>query len=863
MTKTDEKGFTKEEHFDRSGGGKRVWTYRENKKPALYQEFDEAGTLMVDRIYSDTGNEAEYFQYNKMGILLHRALYDCRGIAIKRWQWSDSGILLFEGDYLDNYKHGLHLTYSEKTGLLLSKIEYRNDSFSGLSEIYYDPPYAGILKSKTFYKGGQNDGEFYIYYPNGQLEESGEIRDGNYIGARKKYYENGILQSVMPYMNGELHGNMDEFYESGQLKRRYPAYSGKPHGIEQYFNEAGQLTSQSGHIHGEFTNNLSALQDGQSGPHTVELFHQNGTKQFEIRYDLGLRNGPYRIYNANGLLVEEGSYRNDKFDGVVSYYFPNGIIEKFTTFSIGKKNGPLILNKESGAKHIQELYSDDVLIQRLVYFENGKLESHLEMSPNEINYVRYYTDSGEMYYDCQIEPNLSHTRNLIHGYERHYGPNGKLSSERIYQSGFLQGTSKFFNSLGILKYQLDYEKGILLSKTTFTIKGQIKSVSTFFPDQSIKSSETFDVDDENSFSNLDDSEVNSFKLVGFDIVRPIGHGGMGDVYLAKDLNLDRLVAIKRIRGNIEEQTSQRFLSEGQALAKISHPNVVQIFSLGQFERQPYLVMEYVEGWPLNTLIGQGLLSLGEQLGLFKQMAEGLQAAHNVSVLHRDLKPSNILVTKALGIKIIDFGISKNLFETGESLTQPHMIMGTIKYMPPEIIKGLPATIPSDIYSLGGVFFEMLLGKPAFSGTNDLNTMELIMTEPLTFPEGVSDVLPIKLKVLIQKMMAKSVADRFQTIGECLEAIHSIIQTDIPSELNSSSPIGIALGNREEARKILVDKGFQENELSLILNLAIRIQYAINRATEATVNIALASELILCQAVLDDATIRYQQAKVKK
>ena len=186
MTKTDEKGFTKEEHFDRSGGGKRVWTYRENKKPARYQEFDDAGTLIVDRIYSDTGDEAKYFQYNKMGILLHRALYDSRGIAIKRWQWSDSGILLFEGDYLDNYKHGLHLTYSEKTGLLLSKIEYRNDSFSGLSEIYYDPPHAGILKSKTFYKEGQNDGEFYIYYLNGQLEESGEIRDGNYIGARKK-----------------------------------------------------------------------------------------------------------------------------------------------------------------------------------------------------------------------------------------------------------------------------------------------------------------------------------------------------------------------------------------------------------------------------------------------------------------------------------------------------------------------------------------------------------------------------------------------------------------------------------------------------------------------------------------------------
>ena len=573
MANPNEKQFTNEEHFDRTDGGKRVWTYRENKKPAFYQEFDGDGTLIVDRTYSETGNEAEYLQYSKLGILIHRAVYDNRGIATKRWEWTDSGILLFEGEYLDNYKHGLHLTYSKKTGLLLSKIEYRNDSFSGLAEIFYDAPFAGILQSKAYYKNGQNDGEFFNYFPNGQLEESGEIRDGHHVGSTKKYFETGMLQSVTPYLNGQLHGNMDEFYESGQLKRRYPAYDGKPHGIEKYFNEKGQLTSQSGHIHGEYTDNLSLLLEGQSGPHTLELFHQNGSKQSETSFDLGLRNGTYRLFNTKGAITEDGQYKNDKYDGLVSYYFPNGTVKKSISYLNGKKNGPLLINSESGAKSTYELYSDDLLIQQLQYFDNGILKSHLEMSAPEINFVRHYTDTGEMYYDCQIEPNLSHTRNLIHGYERYYSPNGKLTSERLYQSGFLNGPSKYFNSLGLLIYQLEYEKGVLLSKTTFTLQGHKKSYSTYFPDESLKTSEIFNVDDDFDVQELGNSEINSFKLEGFDILRPIGHGGMGDVFLAKDLKLDRFVAIKRILGNFEEQTSQRFLSEGKALAKMSHPNV--------------------------------------------------------------------------------------------------------------------------------------------------------------------------------------------------------------------------------------------------------------------------------------------------
>ena len=183
-------------------------------------------------------------------------------------------------------------------------------------------------------------------------------------------------------------------------------------------------------------------------------------------------------------------------------------------------------------------------------------------------------------------------------------------------------------------------------------------------------------------------------------------------------------------------------------------------------------------------------------------------------------------------------------------------------MPPEIIKGQTATMPSDIYSLGAVFFEMLIGKPAFSGPNDASTMELITSEPLSFPQGVSDVLPPKLKGLIQKMMAKSIADRFQNIGECLVVLKAIIQSEIPLDFKSPSPIGVAIGNRDEAKKFLVEKGFQENELSLILNLAIRIQFAKNLATDVTQNMSIPNELLLSPAVLNDATHRYMQAKIK-
>src|SRR5579863_3878442 len=209
------------------------------------------------------------------------------------------------------------------------------------------------------------------------------------------------------------------------------------------------------------------------------------------------------------------------------------------------------------------------------------------------------------------------------------------------------------------------------------------------------------------------------KLGPYEILAPIGAGGMGEVYRARDPRLNRDVAIKVSTA----QFSERFAREAQAVAALNHPHICQLYDVGP----NYLVMEFIEGAPLK-----GLLSLEKSVEYAGQILDALDAAHKKGITHRDLKPANILVTKQ-GIKLLDFGLAKQagpVRETDSTVTQgltgQGQIVGTLQYMSPEQLQGKDADARSDLFSFGCVLYEMLTGKRAFEGASAASVIAAIL-----------------------------------------------------------------------------------------------------------------------------------------
>jgi eukaryotic-like serine/threonine-protein kinase len=212
------------------------------------------------------------------------------------------------------------------------------------------------------------------------------------------------------------------------------------------------------------------------------------------------------------------------------------------------------------------------------------------------------------------------------------------------------------------------------------------------------------------------------KLGPYEILAPIGAGGMGDVYKARDTRLDRVVAIKVSK----TEFSERFEREARAVAALNHPHICQLYDVGP----NYLVMEYIEGTPLK-----GPLPLDQTLKYAAQICDALDAAHRKNITHRDLKPANILVTKA-GVKLLDFGLAKvgPAVRTDEAtmtmaLTGKGQILGTLLYMSPEQVNGQEADARSDIFSFGLVLYEMMTGKRAFEGSTPASVIAAILELP--------------------------------------------------------------------------------------------------------------------------------------
>jgi len=249
----------------------------------------------------------------------------------------------------------------------------------------------------------------------------------------------------------------------------------------------------------------------------------------------------------------------------------------------------------------------------------------------------------------------------------------------------------------------------------------------------------------------------------YEILEILGEGGMAFVYKARDTQLERFVAIKTLKPNYVNQETfvDRFKREAKTAANLNHPNIVQIFDWG-IEKEPYFVMEYIEGNTLTSIIAKNkTISLSDILFIGAQVSSGLHAAHQKGLVHRDIKPGNIMITPDGKVKVTDFGIV-SLQNEESDITKTGSILGTASYISPEQAQGKPVSIESDLYSLGTVLYELITGKAPFSGDSPISTATKHLTEKPEKPSVFRRDLPKGVESAILKLLEKATYDRFKS-----------------------------------------------------------------------------------------------------
>ena len=272
------------------------------------------------------------------------------------------------------------------------------------------------------------------------------------------------------------------------------------------------------------------------------------------------------------------------------------------------------------------------------------------------------------------------------------------------------------------------------------------------------------------------------KLGPYEIQSPLGAGGMGEVYRARDTRLDRTVAIKILPSHLSEdaEAQQRFEREARTISSLNHPNICTLYDVGHQDGVHFLVMEYLEGETLADRLCKGPLPISQLLKYGIEICEGLEKAHRGGVVHRDLKPGNIMLTKS-GAKLMDFGLAKTAMVKVDSsssltvtlstpagshpLTAAGTVMGTFQYMAPEQVEGKEADARSDVFALGAVLYEMATGKRAFEGKTAASAMAAVMERS---PEAISSLLPMApagLDHVVQGCLTKDPDERWQSAGD--------------------------------------------------------------------------------------------------
>jgi serine/threonine-protein kinase PpkA len=265
-------------------------------------------------------------------------------------------------------------------------------------------------------------------------------------------------------------------------------------------------------------------------------------------------------------------------------------------------------------------------------------------------------------------------------------------------------------------------------------------------------------------------------IPGYEMISKLGEGGMATVYLAIQHSLDRKVAIKvmrrQLRGNDGgpmPEFERRFLLEGRTMAKLPHRNIVAVYDIVTRDDVAYISMELLEGGTLSDRMREGL-SLGEAIGVVVQLANGLEFAHRNGVIHRDLKPSNVMFRDPTTPVLTDFGIAKQSDVLASRITQTGLVLGTPTYMSPEQASGKDIDGRADQYALGILFYELLTGKPPFTGENP---MAVLMGHALQPPPPLPDDLK-PLQPIFNKMLAKNPDDRFANLLDFIKALRGLV-----------------------------------------------------------------------------------------
>ncbi len=277
----------------------------------------------------------------------------------------------------------------------------------------------------------------------------------------------------------------------------------------------------------------------------------------------------------------------------------------------------------------------------------------------------------------------------------------------------------------------------------------------------------------------------------YEILAPIGQGGMGVVYRAVDTRLGRPVAVKLLHsdGPSDGEGRKRFVQEARAASALNHPHIITIYDIGQDQGVDYIAMEYIAGPSLAHLIGTGRLSIEHGLRFAVQIADALAAAHAAGILHRDLKPANIMVSEK-GITVLDFGLAKltesvdfkpmdepaatgTATSAGQLHTAEGTVLGTAAYMSPEQAEGKPADARSDVFSFGAVLYEMITGRRAFNGATRMSTLAAVLTKEPEPPSHAVPGLSPDLEKMILRCLRKSPDRRWQSMADLKVALEDL------------------------------------------------------------------------------------------
>lgn len=291
------------------------------------------------------------------------------------------------------------------------------------------------------------------------------------------------------------------------------------------------------------------------------------------------------------------------------------------------------------------------------------------------------------------------------------------------------------------------------------------------------------------------------RLGPYEILAPLGAGGMGEVYRARDTRLDRMVAIKVLTApsSVRPEARLRFEREARAIAALNHPHICALHDIGSEDGVDFLVMQYLEGQTLAARLAKGRLTVDEAMRYAIDIAEAIDAAHRRGITHRDLKPSNVMLTRT-GAVLLDFGLAKLRDSGGSSLadrsttelTRAGVIIGTVRYMAPEVLDGKEADARSDLFSFGAVAYEMLTGRRAFEGDTEARVIASILSEDPPPIASLTPEVPVDVQSAIETCLKKDPDERWQDARDLVRQLHWIaegrLRTPTPGSLRAVRPV---------------------------------------------------------------------------